>query len=490
MSKLLNQAQTILQKTFALQNFRPEQADIIMELVNGKSVLALLPTGAGKSLCYQIPALMLNGVAIVISPLISLMNEQVFKLQSLNIAAYSINQNIDYETSRQIFAKLFKNEVKILYIAPERLQFLQDVLNQINISFFAVDEAHCITQWGADFRPEYLKIGEIIKNSGKPCIALTASANKQTQNDIKQHLNITGANTFLASFNRANIFYSIDNSKTHWEAWLIGKLKMHSNQSGIVYCSSRDKVEKVATFLSRHGINAVFYHANITKMRKDEIMHRFLNETNMIVVATIAFGMGIDKQAVRFVVHLDMPSNLENYYQETGRAGRDGLPSVVYFLYTLSDYIKRKRLIVQDDIDVTNKINQLNQVKLLAETSECRRANLLRYFNQDIKRCGFCDNCLKNWEIINKTQNARYLLSTIWRTDGKLSFKTMESILNGTNQAFSGLSVFGLTKNENFRPLFKELFKYQMIERKKGTYILTTKSRLLLKEQTQLLEIV
>ncbi|MQY04989.1 DNA helicase RecQ [Actinomadura macrotermitis] len=410
-----------LQRVFGYDAFRGEQQEVIDHVVNGGDALVLMPTGGGKSLCYQIPALVRPGTGVVISPLIALMQDQVDALQALGVRAGFLNSTQDLDERRVMEARFAAGELDLLYLAPERLRVpaTAALLDRAKISLFAIDEAHCVSQWGHDFRPDYLMLSGLHERWPEvPRIALTATATPATREEIATRLNLTGARHFVASFDRPNIQYRIE-PKTDAKRQLLQLLRTeHEGDAGIVYCLSRSSVEKHAQFLSDNGIEAVPYHAGLDARVRAENQSRFLREDGLVVVATIAFGMGIDKPDVRFVAHLDLPKSVEGYYQETGRAGRDGLPSTAWLAYGLNDVVSLRKMIdgSEGDADHRRRLSQhLDSMLALCETVECRRVQLLNYFGQDAAPCGNCDTCLTPPETWDGTVPAQKALSTVVR---------------------------------------------------------------------------
>ena len=392
---------SILKSVFGHQDFRGPQERIIAQLMAGEDVLALMPTGGGKSLCYQLPALAREGMGVVVSPLISLMQDQVQTLNELGVAARFLNSSLSLKEQRKVEQEIVDGNIKILYLSPERIvkSTTLSMLRKCEISVIAIDEAHCVSRWGHDFRPEYLQLSKLNKTfPDTPRIALTASADKRTQVDILKHLNLVKAKVFRASFDRPNITYHIEKKKTDQQSELLSFLQSHQEETGIIYCLSRRKVEEIAEFLNQQGIEAYPYHAGLNRKTRHDHQQKFTDNENVIIVATIAFGMGIDRPDVRFVVHMDMPRNIESYYQETGRAGRDGQESVAYMMYSVSDFVVMKSMISQS-VKSTHRLNVeyggLEEMLALCEINHCRRQSLLLNFDEIYPRaCGKCDNCL------------------------------------------------------------------------------------------------
>ncbi len=420
----------ILGEVFGYSDFRGPQQAIVDHVIKGGDALVLMPTGGGKSLCYQIPAIARqnagHGVTIVISPLIALMHDQVGALHEAGVSAAFLNSTQTFEESSALEKQLLRAELTLLYAAPERINTprMKDLLRSLNergkLSLFAIDEAHCVSQWGHDFRPEYRSLSllhEIFPDV--PRMALTATADALTRQDMVERLKLEDAAQFVSSFDRPNIRYTIV-EKTDATRQLLRFIQTeHASEAGIVYCQSRKRVEEIADMLQGAGINAVAYHAGLDSGLRQQRQDRFLREDAMVMVATIAFGMGIDKPDVRFVAHLDMPKNIEGYYQETGRAGRDGLPSDAWMTYGLNDVVNQRRMIdtseaASEEFKVVMR-GKLDALLNLAEGTACRRVSLLRYFDEDSKPCGNCDNCLQPPAVWDATDAARKMLSCIYR---------------------------------------------------------------------------
>lgn len=395
-------AKSILKSVFGHTQFRGPQEKIIKELLSGNDVLALMPTGGGKSLCYQLPSLVRKGMGIVVSPLISLMQDQVQTLNELGIKARFLNSSMSLKEQRKTEEEIRNGEIEILYLSPERIVKAQtlSLLRTVAVSIIAIDEAHCVSRWGHDFRPEYLQLSKLRKIfPGTPRIALTASADKRTQIDILNHLGLENAVVFRASFDRPNITYLITPKESGSYDQLKGFLTDHKEETGIVYCLSRKKVEDVAAYLNELGIEAYPYHAGLDRKTRQKHQELFMQQENVIIVATIAFGMGIDRPDVRFVVHMDMPRNIESYYQETGRAGRDGQESIAMLFYSISDLVVMKSMIAQSVSSperLTLEVGGLEEMYSLCETTTCRRQAMLLSFDEIYPQaCGKCDNCLE-----------------------------------------------------------------------------------------------
>lgn len=432
--------ETVLQQVFGYECFRPLQEDIIRELVAGRNALVLMPTGGGKSLCYQVPALVRPGTAIVVSPLIALMQDQVAALTQLGVRAAFLNSTMDLQQARATENALMTGELDLLYCAPERL--LQprtlELLHQASISLFAIDEAHCVSQWGHDFRSDYLGLDILAHEfSQVPRIALTATADERTRREIAQRLSLVDARHFVSSFDRPNIQYRIT-PKTNANSQLLDFIKSeHDGDSGIVYCLSRNKVESTARMLEGKGYTALPYHAGLPAEVRAEHQERFLREDGVIVVATIAFGMGIDKPDVRFVAHLDLPKSLEAYYQETGRAGRDGNPSTAWMVYGLQDVIKLRQMLegsMGNDQFKRIERQKMDAMLGLCEVTACRRQALLRYFGDTLEHpCGNCDTCLTPPQTWDGTVAVQKALSCVYRTGQRYGVSYLIDVLRGAD---------------------------------------------------------
>ncbi|MBS0505961.1 MAG: DNA helicase RecQ [Proteobacteria bacterium] len=425
----MSPAHFVLHDVFGYEQFRGPQQAIIEHVVQGGDALVLMPTGGGKSLCYQVPAIVRrdagHGVTVVVSPLIALMHDQVGALHEAGVEAAFLNSTLDWQQALDVERRLSRGEITLLYAAPERVTterfigLLDDLHARGQLSLFAIDEAHCVSQWGHDFRPEYRQLNLLhARYSGVPRIALTATADELTRADIVQGLQLQDARLFLSSFDRPNIRYRIEEKKEPLAQLLRFITNEHLGDAGVVYCQSRRRVEEMAQALQDGGINALPYHAGLPADMRQAHQDRFLREDGVVMVATIAFGMGIDKPDVRFVAHVDMPKNIEGYYQETGRAGRDGLPADAWMVYGLQDVVNQRRMI--DDGDAAEEFKAVLRGKLdallaLAEATDCRRQRLLAYFGEESAPCGNCDNCLNPPAVWDGTDAARKLLSTIYR---------------------------------------------------------------------------
>lgn len=452
----MTDAAQILHDVFGYPEFRGHQADIIATVASGQHALVLMPTGAGKSLCYQIPALMREGVAIVVSPLVALMEDQVAALNNNGIAAACVHSGTSGEQVRQIADDIAASNLKLLYVAPERLvmpRFLQ-FLHHSQINLFAIDEAHCVSQWGHDFRPEYQQLGILADEFPQiPRIALTATADTVTRADIQFYLRLTEAPVFISSFNRPNIDYQVIEKNNGKKQLLDFIQKQMRGENGIVYCLSRKRVEDIAAFLSEQGLTAIPYHAGLDWTVRQRHQRRFTQEDGIIVVATVAFGMGIDKPDVRFVAHLDMPASIEHFYQESGRAGRDGLPAVSWLCYGLNDWV-----LLRERIQLSEREEQQKQIDLqkldamlgFCETVDCRRQLLLRYFGENSSACHHCDNCIAPPTRFDGTVLTQKLLSCIYRVEQRFATGHVIDVLRGREtelvQRFQHqqLSTFGI----------------------------------------------
>ena len=442
---------------FGLSGFRGPQEAIISHVVDGGNCLVLMPTGGGKSLCYQLPALLREGCGIVVSPLIALMRDQVAALNEAGVKAAALNSTLSREEAAAVEQRLLAGDLDLLYVAPERLLTPRclGLLDRAPIALFAIDEAHCVSQWGHDFRPEYIGLSAVAERFPTvPRLALTATADDLTRREIIDRLGLAGAPNFIASFDRPNIRYEIvdkQNAQTQLKAFIADR---HAGDAGIVYCLSRAKVENTASALSEAGISALPYHAGLDAGLRAQNQDRFINEEGIVIVATVAFGMGIDKPDVRFVAHLDLPKSIEAYYQETGRAGRDGKPASAWMAYGLADIVQQRRMI--DESTGTDAFKRVSAGKLdalvgLGETAGCRRARLLQYFGESFAgRCGNCDNCLSPPRVHDGKIAAQKLLSCAYRTGQRFGAGHLIDVLTGrmTDRVMQfghdRLSVFGI----------------------------------------------
>jgi ATP-dependent DNA helicase RecQ len=430
-------ALSLLKSIFGYSEFRGAQAEIIGHVAEGGDALVLMPTGGGKSLCYQIPALMRDGCAVVVSPLIALMQDQVAALTEAGVKAKVLNSSLDAQTAFHTERDFAAGDLDLLYVAPERLltpRFLE-LLRAAKVALFAIDEAHCVSQWGHDFRPEYMQLSVLHERfPGVPRIALTATADELTRAEIVSRLQLGAARIFISSFDRPNIHYQIvtkDSARDQLFAFIRAH---HPGEAGIVYCLSRRKVDETAAWLSAHGIRSLPYHAGLDQVSRARHQERFINEDGMVIVATIAFGMGIDKPDVRFVAHLDLPKSIEAYYQETGRAGRDGRPADAWMAYGLGDVVQQRRMIAESDANETFKrvsYRKLDALVGLAESADCRRVRLLAYFGESSAACGNCDVCAHPPRVWEGTEAAQKALSCIYRTGQRFGAGHVIDVLRG-----------------------------------------------------------
>jgi len=474
----VNNPLNILKQTYGYDQFRGQQAEIIDYVVQGGSAFVLMPTGSGKSLCYQIPSLCREGVGVIVSPLIALMQDQITALEQLGISAGAINSGMPYGEVLRVRQKLENNQLDLLYVAPERLvmeEFLA-LLDQVKIALFAIDEAHCVSQWGHDFRPDYTALSLLANRfKGIPRIALTATADQATRKDIVERLELADGKTFVGGFDRPNIHYSIlerNNPKKQVYDFIKNH---HAGDSGIIYCISRKKVEDMAEWLQGKGINALPYHAGLNPEIRSKNQDRFLREDNIIIVATIAFGMGIDKPDVRYVAHMNIPKSIEAYYQETGRAGRDGLSSNAYMIYGMDDAAMQRNWIENSEApDIQKRIEhqKLNALLGLCEAAICRRQILLEYFDDSCEPCGNCDTCDTKPETFDGTIAAQMALSAVFRTGQRFGMVYVVDVLMGKEddriQRFGHdrQSTFGigdkLSKNE-WQNIFRQLVSQNLL---------------------------
>lgn len=478
MNDVASRALKVLQSVFGYPAFRGQQQEIIELIASGGDALVLMPTGGGKSLCYQVPALVREGMGVVISPLIALMQDQVDALAELGVRAAFLNSTQDWEQTRAIEQRVRRGELDLLYIAPERLVTPRclELLSQARLALFAIDEAHCVSQWGHDFRPEYIRLSILHEQFPQvPRIALTATADAATRREIVQRLQLEEARQFISSFDRPNIRYRIvEKANARMQVLDFIQAEQPGN-AGVVYCLSRRKVEETAQFLNEHGVTALAYHAGMDKDERARAQSRFLREDGIVMVATIAFGMGIDKPDVRFVAHLDMPRSIEGYYQETGRAGRDGAASDAWMAYGLQDVVQQRRMI--DESEADDNFKRVQTAKLdamlgLAETAGCRRVLLLQYFGQASTPCGNCDNCLSPPVLWDATVEVQQLLSTIYRVGQRFGAGHVLDVLRGhasdkvKQWRHDQLSTFGLGAERSeaeWRAILRQLVALGMV---------------------------
>ncbi|ASN83375.1 DNA helicase RecQ [Deinococcus ficus] len=504
---VLPQALTVLQRVWGYPQFRGNQGDIVQTVAGGSHALVLMPTGGGKSLCYQVPSLLRPGTGIVVSPLIALMKDQVDTLRQLGVRAAYLNSTLTASAARAVEQALQDGRLDLLYIAPERLLLPRtlDLLRQSEIALFAVDEAHCVSQWGHDFRPEYQQLSVLEQQFPQvPRMALTATADDRTRADIRRVLGLTGAPEFLSSFDRPNIQYRVTTKEQPRQQLLDFIRSEHPGDAGVVYCLSRKSVEDTAQWLKMEGLEVVAYHAGLSQQERSRAQERFLKEEGIIVVATVAFGMGIDKPNVRFVAHLDLPKSMEGYYQETGRAGRDGLPSTAWMVYGLADVVNVRRMLA--DSDAPPDIKRIEAAKLDAlltycETATCRREVLLAYFGETTAGpCGNCDVCLNPPVVRDMTREAQMALSAAVRTGGRYGGAYLVDILlgkeNDKNRRHRTLPTFGIGKDHDarvWRSVLRQLVSlgyltagpYQgLMVTAKAKYVLKGERPLLLREDT------
>lgn len=471
-----------LQQYFGYNSFRHNQEEIIQNVLAKKDSIVLMPTGGGKSLCYQIPALLLDGITIVVSPLIALMKDQVDALKLNGVAAAFLNSSQSAYEQGLITQQLNNNQLKLLYVAPERLlganNFLNDLKN-LNVALFAIDEAHCISHWGHDFRPEYLVLGQLKKQfPAVPIIALTATADSLTKKDIIQKLEVVDYTVYENSFNRPNISYYIKPKRNYFDQ-LVDFLEDHKDDSGIIYCLSRTSTEKLAADLREEGYAAAAYHAGLERSVKEKNQDEFLKDEIKIIVATIAFGMGIDKSNVRFVVHVDLPKNIEGYYQETGRAGRDGLPSEAILFYSVADVFKLKNFAKVEGNAAQSKVmlKKLDQMSALCETRQCRRKYLLNYFDEPAANfCGSCDVCLSEEEKVDATIEAQKFLSGVSRLQERFGVNYVIDFIRGsstTRAEHQAIKTFGIGKDlskDQWRMYVKDMLQMGYLQQSDSEY--------------------
>ena len=496
----ITKAKEILKHQFGFNSFRMNQQAAIECVLDKKDCVVLMPTGGGKSLCYQIPALMGEGLTVVISPLIALMKDQVDALRNNGVEAAFLNSTQTSRVQTEVFQDVRSGKLKLLYVAPERLlqsgdQFIE-FLKSVKISLFAIDEAHCISSWGHDFRPEYMQLAKLKQHfPNVPLIALTATADKLVRKDIVERLRLTNYELFVSSFNRPNIFYTVEPKRNSY-AQLLNYLEKRKSESGIIYCLSRNSTENLAQDLRDEGFDALAYHAGLDKEKRDKHQELFIKDEVKIIVATIAFGMGIDKSNVRFVVHLDLPKNIESYYQETGRAGRDGLQSDALLFFSWGDVIKLKGFAEVEGNKSQSEIllRKLNTMGEFGDLKSCRRKFLLSYFSEDAieEKCGNCDNCNKVFETFDGTIIAQKALSAVARTNQRMGLGYLVDFLRGSQsqkiwETHKQLKTYGVgadVSKNNWFDYFKDLIAQGFLAQTDGNYptiVLTEKSEDVLK---------
>jgi ATP-dependent DNA helicase RecQ len=497
-------ARTVLSDVFGYEEFRGHQEAIIAAALAQQDCLVLLPTGGGKSLCYQIPALLSNGLTLVVSPLIALMQDQVVALEQLDVPAAFLNSTQSGAEQREIFKRLEKGELRLLYVAPERLMqpTTLEKFAQLPIKLIAIDEAHCVSQWGHDFREDYLNLGQLVEHfPGVPRMALTATATAAVREEIIERLRLADPKLFVASFDRPNIRYLVQN-KIDAKRQLLSFLTPYKGESGIVYCMSRKKTESTADWLVAHGFTALPYHAGLSAAKRAEHQRRFLSEEGLIIVATIAFGMGIDKPDVRFIAHLDLPKSMEAYYQETGRAGRDGQPADAWMVYGLQDVVRLRQMVDSSEADERYKRNERAKLDALlgwCEVTDCRRRSLLDYFGDALPEpCGNCDVCQDPPEVFDGTQPAQKIMSAVYRTGQRFGAVHVIDVVMGKDNekvrqhGHEELSVYGVGTEYDqpqWRSILRQLIVLGLVSVDTsgfGALQLTEKSRPLLRGEVQL----
>ncbi len=494
----------LLQTVFGYPAFRSQQGQIVDHIVGGGDALVLMPTGGGKSLCYQIPAMLRHGVGIVVSPLIALMQDQVDALEEVGVRAAFLNSTQSFDESLRIERLMRNGELDLVYIAPERLmtQRCLELLSSMPLALFAIDEAHCVSQWGHDFRPEYIKLSVLHERfPSVPRIALTATADQQTRDEIILRLQLENALQFVSSFDRPNIRYQIVEKANGRKQLLDFINAQHQGDAGIVYCLSRKKVEETAEFLNENGITSLPYHAGMEMQTRSRNQSRFLREDGIVMCATIAFGMGIDKPDVRFVAHLDLPKSIEGYYQETGRAGRDGASANAWMAYGLQDVVQQRRMIDESEANETFKRVQgvkLDAMLSLCETLNCRRVQLLDYFGQASQPCGNCDTCLAPPTSFDGSVAAQKILSTVYRVDQRFAAGHVIDVLRGIDTErvqqwrHNQLSTFGVGSDKSeaeWRALLRQMIALGLVAVDYDNYSslkLTEESRAVLRGETKI----
>ncbi|MDJ0759483.1 MAG: DNA helicase RecQ [Woeseiaceae bacterium] len=492
----------ILNDVFGYPAFRGQQQAIIESAIEGRDALVLMPTGGGKSLCYQVPAMLRQGTGLVVSPLIALMQDQVAALSELGIEAGFLNSSQSFEEQQDVITRLRQGRLQLLYVAPERLATgnTRALLREIPISLIAIDEAHCVSQWGHDFRQEYMSLGELgAMFPGVPRMAVTATATGRTREEIVDRLALDSPEVFISPFDRPNIYYAV-HAKTDPRSQLLKFLNSHRGEAGIVYCLSRKKTESTAEWLCQQGLKALPYHAGLDAETRNENQRRFLVEDGLIIVATIAFGMGIDKPDVRFVAHLDLPKSLESYYQETGRAGRDGEPADAWMVYGLQDVVRLRQMLDESDAGEEHKRYERYKLEALlgwCEGTGCRRKPLLEYFGDSLARdCGNCDGCLVPARTWDGTEAAQKLLSTVYRTEQRFGAAHLVDVLLGKTtdkvrqHRHASLSVFGIGQDlaaSTWRSVVRQLVAAGHLRadaERFGALVLTESSRGVLRGET------
>lgn len=495
---------SILKDLYGYDSFRGSQAEIIDHVIDGGSAFVLMPTGGGKSLCYQIPALCRDGLTVVVSPLIALMQDQISALEQMNIKAATINSSMSSEQVSNTYRQIQAGALNMLYVAPERLlmpEFLR-LLDKCDLALFAIDEAHCVSQWGHDFRPDYAALSVLAERFAHvPRIALTATADAPTRKDIVERLGLENGRTFVSGFDRPNIHYTIAlRSSPRQQVWKFIQ-ENHANDSGIIYCISRKKVDEIAAWLSQQGVNARPYHAGLSADVRAENQREFLRGEQIIMVATIAFGMGIDKPDVRFVVHMNIPKNIEAYYQETGRAGRDGLPSNALMLYAMEDAAMQRQWI--DGSDASDEQSRIQHKKLnallgLCETATCRRQALLNYFDDSCEPCGNCDTCEKPPKTFDATVLAQKAISCAYRTGERFGVSYLTDVLVGAKNdkirkfGHDQVSTYGIGKDlskSEWQNIYRQLVSRNFLAPNAegfGSLEITQTGRSFLKEKSTL----
>ncbi|ODJ88065.1 ATP-dependent DNA helicase RecQ [Candidatus Thiodiazotropha endolucinida] len=503
----LEHAREVLRHTFGYSDFRPPQDRIISHLIDGGDAIVLMPTGGGKSLCYQIPAIVREGTGIIISPLIALMQDQVNSLRQYGVRAAFLNSALTPEEAHQVERQLLREELDLLYVAPERLLTprMLDLLMQSRIALFAIDEAHCVSHWGHDFRPEYIQLSQLHERFPEtPRIALTATADKPTRKEIVQRLALQQAGEFIAGFDRPNIRYQISENDGNAKQRLLRFIRQeHPDESGIVYCLSRKRVNEIAAWLQENGIDALPYHAGLDNRSRQHHQTRFLRDEGVVIVATIAFGMGIDKPDVRFVAHLNLPKSIEAYYQETGRAGRDGQAANAWMIYGLQDVITLRQMQASSDADESHKRverHKLDAMLAFCEITTCRRQTLLAYFDDHLEHpCGNCDTCLQPPETWDATVASQMALSCVHRTGQRFGVNHLIDVLLGKESdrisqfGHHRVSTFGIGKDltaTEWRTVYRQLIARGLLAvdlEGYGGLRLTQASRPVLRGETRLM---